>query len=1358
MGFANQERINLNSKVLAASVIDANETTQWYESRNLNEFSISPGKVLLDLPTLRQYPAANLAAAQANALVISDIIEDRSADGYAIRLTQVPGAAGTWVALSTYGNFSSERLENWIQPQAVPQTTGSASIGYAIELYNGQPGAGGVLVNSTAGLTGSGSTASVGWIFNYAQGLLLLSADFRGTITDPWIKGFRYIGPTVSDLPRDGYVAIQEVFTASSSAPEDFELANQPDPNTLMVWNAGFKLRPVNDYTVSGSTVTIISGTLDPGDLIDIFYFTSISGVITVIPVVGGNQNLSQTLNIGNETDGYNIIVSTGDVIQGETALTLETPGATSSGAINLNTGNSTTGNGGNVNISPGDGGSGGNGGGFFVFAGDATVANLAGGNVTIAAGDGLNTAPNSQGGNLLLQSGGGYKGGNVSIQSDGVYNTGGITIQGGSATNNSGAVTLSSGTADSGVSGSILISSGSTTTGASGGISVVTGTVSSGTEDSGSLTIASGNNTGSGNSGGLSLNTGNTSGTGIPGSAGTISVSAGAASGSGAYGGGINLNAGSGVGNGGDINISPGDSTGGPGGDLSITPGTGNSATNHGSTLLKNHSGVTVLEISARSGLDAPFTVFSDGYFHEDLTVDGKLTVNGLIDPTGLVLDLQPTVPGGTPVAGKSTIWIRESDGYVIATDSNGDDVVLSGGGGGGGSQSLSQTLAIGNTTGAYDIVISSSSEITTASGDDLTIRSSDGAGGSGQLYLQTLASTVATGSVYVQSGAVTGSGGSGNILLQSGNVTGTGTGGYVLLYAADSTGGVGGYVSIRGGDSGSGAGGFINLVAGNSDDSNGGNVEITAGDGYSNDGITGGNVVITSGDYGGNINLVAADGSDAVPAGVITITAGSSTDDSQTAGSISIASGSNVDTGDGANASITAGASSGTGSGGIVSMNAGASTSGTGGNAIMRGGAGDTGGDAIMKLGTGSTTHGVIRFWNENEDTIMFINSGRIVSTVSGNELTIRPEGDLYLQNTTGSSGNVYVQSQNTLYLQAANGGDTYVYAGDNSAGDGGDAYLYAGDGYTGGTTRIRGGDASTGNNPGGNVIIASGNGFGIGDYGSVRIEIGSGDSLAIGFDEESANSLDIAGDGYIASITGGYVRYIDPATISGSGTDSNAIHDNVAGEINAISEKVSPVGADVILIEDSADSYSKKKVQITNLPGGGGLTAPTTAEDGYVAIASGQDLVYIPGIADGYVLTWNAGLSTWESKSPKTIIPILHGTVTNDGYAWIEAGITEIDSSEYNYTTSTFEALLGSTDGYDDGYFIAEARLYNITTQTVVSSILSSESQSAELVSETITLSPGSNLYSVQLRMSEDGGGSEFVSCYMARIKLE
>jgi hypothetical protein len=55
----------------------------------------------------------------------------------------------------------------------------------------------------------------------------------------------------------------------------------------------------------------------------------------------------------------------------------------------------------------------------------------------------------------------------------------------------------------------------------------------------------------------------------------------------------------------------------------------------------------------------------------------------------------------------------------------------------------------------------------------------------------------------------------------------------------------------------------------------------------------------------------------------------------------------------------------------------------------------------------------------------------------------------------------------------------------------------------------------------------------------------------------------------------------------TISGgSGTDDAAIHDNVANEISAITEKTTPVDGDIVVIEDSQGSYVKKSLQLQNL----------------------------------------------------------------------------------------------------------------------------------------------------------------------------
>ena len=53
--------------------------------------------------------------------------------------------------------------------------------------------------------------------------------------------------------------------------------------------------------------------------------------------------------------------------------------------------------------------------------------------------------------------------------------------------------------------------------------------------------------------------------------------------------------------------------------------------------------------------------------------------------------------------------------------------------------------------------------------------------------------------------------------------------------------------------------------------------------------------------------------------------------------------------------------------------------------------------------------------------------------------------------------------------------------------------------------------------------------------------------------------------------------------------------------AGDINSFAEKTSPAAADMLLLEDSAASYAKKKVRIGNLPsGGGGSTTFTGLSD--------------------------------------------------------------------------------------------------------------------------------------------------------------
>jgi hypothetical protein len=132
--------------------------------------------------------------------------------------------------------------------------------------------------------------------------------------------------------------------------------------------------------------------------------------------------------------------------------------------------------------------------------------------------------------------------------------------------------------------------------------------------------------------------------------------------------------------------------------------------------------------------------TISDDLAVNGDATVNGKLTVTGLIDPTGLVVDEQSSVPGGAPASGKGTIWMRQSDGYLLFTNDTGTFSLIDGGGGGG-VGTLSQTLSVGNTTGSNNIEVSSGQRIQAESGSNLQLwTSSSGdivldAGGEGSL-----------------------------------------------------------------------------------------------------------------------------------------------------------------------------------------------------------------------------------------------------------------------------------------------------------------------------------------------------------------------------------------------------------------------------------------------------------------------------------------------------------------------------------------------------------------------------------------------------------------------------------------------
>jgi hypothetical protein len=141
--------------------------------------------------------------------------------------------------------------------------------------------------------------------------------------------------------------------------------------------------------------------------------------------------------------------------------------------------------------------------------------------------------------------------------------------------------------------------------------------------------------------------------------------------------------------------------------------------------------------------------------------------------------------------------------------------------------------------------------------------------------------------------------------------------------------------------------------------------------------------------------------------------------------------------------------------------------------------------------------------------------------------------------------------------------------------------------------------------------------------------------------------------------------------PAADITLGTDADAIHDNIAGEIAAITEKVTPVSGDFLVIEDSAAANAKKRVQIGNLPGGG---APTTSE--YLTTASDGSLsaeVVIPGLAGSGDVLGTGGGGTVDREFDAS-----GGTK----FTWDIAPLTEdIDTTIKSHYYITFDNTGGS-----------------------------------------------------------------------------
>ena len=149
-------------------------------------------------------------------------------------------------------------------------------------------------------------------------------------------------------------------------------------------------------------------------------------------------------------------------------------------------------------------------------------------------------------------------------------------------------------------------------------------------------------------------------------------------------------------------------------------------------------------------------------------------------------------------------------------------------------------------------------------------------------------------------------------------------------------------------------------------------------------------------------------------------------------------------------------------------------------------------------------------------------------------------------------------------------------------------------------------------------------------------------------------------------------------DFAAADFDGLDGDAFHDNVTGEIAAISAKSAPVDADIILIEDSAASNSKKKSTV------GALRAHTVRKTSAYTVTVEDDVVLVDSAAGTVAITLPA-VSAVDLHS--VLIKRIDGanavTITRAGSDTIETDEDSVTSKSLNSIGAHWSAVAVDTD---------------------------------------------------------------------------
>lgn len=258
-----------------------------------------------------------------------------------------------------------------------------------------------------------------------------------------------------------------------------------------------------------------------------------------------------------------------------------------------------------------------------------------------------------------------------------------------------------------------------------------------------------------------------------------------------------------------------------------------------------------------------------------------------------------------------------------------------------------------------------------------------------------------------------------------------------------------------------------------------------------------------------------------------------------------------------------------------------------------------------------------------------------------------------------------------------------------------------------------------------------------------------------------------------------------------LDGVGGGTTAVHTNVAGEIATVSEKVVPIAADLLLIEDSADANNKKRVQAGNLPvpahslgghtsttlavlnalisdatlddAGAARTDTTAVHDNVAGEIAAVALKATPVPGDLILIEDSADTNNKKRVTLGTLGGVAGGGRAS-GFTGVEshdsAGVKRIGALVFNgalYTSATFIAVLEASNAS----YSAIVELYDVVALAVIAaSTLTSTSLSPEKLTAALTvptdLPAVERIYEVHLRMGVANPG-DVARCLTAYLEF-